>query len=126
VQEATAPPTSTRVWRSSDLGVQGLLWQLRADPRLHSYVDAQLGALLRLDDRISRQLLETLAAYLEAGGGMTEFARTINLSRPAAYARLARLRQVLDRDLDQSRTRLSLHLAILALQQDRSASAVKA
>ena len=47
---------------------------------------------------------------------MTAFAETVKLSRPAAYARLARLRQILGRDLDQSRTRLSLHLAMLALQ----------
>ena len=50
---------------------------------------------------------------------MTAFAEAVKLSRPAAYARLARLRQILGRDLDQSRTRLSLHLAMLALQQDR-------
>jgi PucR family transcriptional regulator, purine catabolism regulatory protein len=115
--------TSVRVWRSSDLGVQGLLWQLRADARLLSYVDAQLGPLLRLDDRIRGQMLSTLSAYLDAGGGMTTFAAMINLSRPAAYARLARLRDVLGCDLDEPRTRLSLHVAMLALQQDRDAAA---
>jgi purine catabolism regulator len=54
---------------------------------------------------------------------MTAFAAAMNLSRPAAYARLAKLRQVLARDLDQPRVRLSLHLAVLALQQDRDKSA---
>jgi purine catabolism regulator len=108
-----------RVWRSSDLGVQGLLWQLRTDPRLSSYVDAQLGPLLRLDERTRGPMLETLAAYLDAGGGMTAFAAAMNLSRPAAYARLAKLRQVLARDLDQPRVRLSLHLAVLAVAQAR-------
>ena len=119
VAATTGRSASMRVWRSSDLGVQGLLWQLRADPRLLSYIDAQLGPLLRLDDRVRRQMLETLSGYLEAAGRMSAFAEMINLSRPAAYARLARLRQVLGCDLDQPRTRLSLHLAMLALQQDR-------
>jgi PucR family transcriptional regulator, purine catabolism regulatory protein len=123
VQAATVPSVPVRVWRSADLGVQGLLWQLRTDPRLLSYIDAQLGPLLRLDDRGRGQMLETLSAYLEAGGAMTTFASMINLSRPAAYARLARLRDVLGRDLDRPRTRLSLHLAILALQQDRDSAA---
>jgi purine catabolism regulator len=59
---------------------------------------------------------EMLSAYLEAGGGITAFAAVIGLSRPAAYARLARLRQVLGRDLDEPRIRLSLHLALLALK----------
>ena len=111
---------TSRVWRSSDLGVQGLLWQLRADPHLLSYVDVQLGPILRLDDRARGQMLETLSAFLETGGGMTAFAAAVNLSRPAAYARLARLRQVLGRDPGRPRTRLSLHLAMLALQQNRA------
>lgn len=117
VAAATESQADVRVWRSADLGAQGLLWQLRSDPHLLAYVDAQLGPLLRLDDRARPQMLETLFAYVEAGGAMTAFAGAVHLSRPAAYARLARLRQVLGRDLEQPRTRLSLHLALLALQQ---------
>lgn len=113
--------TAGRVWRASDLGAQGLLWQLRDDPRLLGYVDAQLGPVLRLDGRAREQALETLSAYLEAGGAMTAFAAAVGLSRPAAYARLARLRDLLGRDLEQPRTRLSLHLAVLALQQAAAA-----
>jgi purine catabolism regulator len=116
VMESTGP---ARVWRSSDLGAQGLLWQLRADPRLMSYVDAQLGPLLRLNERIRGQMLELLFAYLESGGAMTTLAERLDVSRPSAYARVARLRELLDCDLDQPRTRLSLHLAMLALQQVR-------
>ena len=117
VAAATDRSSPTRVWRSSDLGVQGLLWQLRDDPRLQSFVDAQLEPLLRLDDRTREQMVDTLLAYLDADG-MTAFAALIGLSRPAAYARLARLRQVLGRDLDEPRSRLSLHLALLALKHD--------
>jgi purine catabolism regulator len=119
VVTATQPRGPLRVWRSADLGVRGLLWQLRADPRLQAFVDAQLAPLLRLDGRVRRQMLATLRAYLEADGGMTGFAARIGLSRPAAYARLARLRQALHDDLDDPQTRLSLHLATLALDQDR-------
>jgi purine catabolism regulator len=119
VAATTGSTAHSRIWRASDLGAQGLLWQLRADPRLSSYVDTQLGPLLRLDERTRGPMQKTLAAYLEAGGGMTAFAAAMNLSRPAAYARLAKLRQVLAHDLDQPRVRLSLHLALLALQQDQ-------
>jgi purine catabolism regulator len=119
VVTATQPRGPLRVWRSADLGVRGLLWQLRADPRLQAFVDAQLAPLLRLDGRVRRQMLATLRAYLEADGGMTGFAARIGLSRPAAYARLARLRQALHDDLDDPQTRLSLHLAMLALDQGR-------
>jgi purine catabolism regulator len=104
-----------RVWRGRDLGARGLLWQLRDDPRLLSFVDAQLGPLLRLDEPARATMLRTLLAYLDAGGGMTDFARAVHVSRPAAYARLTRLRDLLGRDLEQPRTRLSMHLALLAL-----------
>jgi PucR family transcriptional regulator, purine catabolism regulatory protein len=73
-----------RVWRSSDLRVQGLLWQLRTDQRLLSFVEAQLGRLLRLEGRAREQVYDTLSAYLEVGGVMTAFAAMIDLSRPAA------------------------------------------
>jgi purine catabolism regulator len=122
VVTATRHPGPVRVWKSSDLGVQGLLWQLREDPRLQAFVDTQLEPLMRLDDRTRAQMLETLLAHLEADSGMTGFAARIGLSRPAAYARLARLRQVIPGDLDDPRVRLSLHLALLAMKQDRDAT----
>jgi purine catabolism regulator len=108
-------PGPRRVWRSTDLGARGLLWQLRTDPRLLSFVDAQLAPLLRLDGPERTMMLETLLAYLDAGGAVTRFARAVQLSRPAAYARLDKLRNLLRCDLEQPRTRLSLHLALLAL-----------
>jgi purine catabolism regulator len=109
------PGAGRRIWRGSDLGARGLLWQLRNDPRLLSFVDAQLGPLMRLDEPARATMLQTLLAYLDAGGTMTAFARAVHLSRPAAYARLDRLRGLLGGDLEQPRTRLSIHLALLAL-----------
>jgi purine catabolism regulator len=111
-----------RIWRGSDLGARGLLWQLRNDPRLLSFVDAQLGPLLRLDEPARGTMLQTLLAYLDAGGVVTDFARAVHLSRPAAYARLRRLGDLLGRDLEHPRTRLSMHLALLALDQQPAAT----
>ena len=48
---------------------------------------------------------------------VSAFARAVQLSRPAAYARLDRLRSLLGADLGHARTRLSLHLALLALDR---------
>jgi PucR family transcriptional regulator, purine catabolism regulatory protein len=121
VVSATRRSDPQRVWRSADLGVQGLLWQLREDPRLQSFVDAQLAPLLRLDERARQAMFATLLAYLETGGGMTGLAAKMGVSRPAAYARRDRLRQVMGSDLDDPQTKVSLHLAMLALAQDRDA-----
>lgn len=111
------PGGSRRVWRGSDLGARGLLWQLRDDPRVLSFVDAELRPLLALPEPARGTMLRMLLAYVDAGGVMTEFAGAVRLSRPAAYARLDRLGDLLDRDLRRPRTRLSLHLALLALHQ---------
>lgn len=124
VAAATDPgDASRRIWRDTDLGAPGLLWQLRDDARVLSFVDAELGPLLALDEPARGTMLRMLLAYLDAGGVVAEFARSVRLSRPAAYARLDRLRDLLGRDLEQPRTRLSLHLALLALDQGRHAAA---
>ncbi|WP_432573159.1 PucR family transcriptional regulator [Kineococcus sp. SYSU DK005] len=100
------------VHRAADLGARGLLWRLREDPRLHSWVEAQLAPLLGAPDG-GRQL-ELLRGHLEAGGSMTRLAARLGLSRPAAYGRVERLRERLGRDLDDPEERLALHLALLA------------
>lgn len=61
-------------------------------------------------------MLRTLLAYLDSGGRMTAFAQATGLSRQAAYARLERLRALLGPRMADPRARLSLHLALLALE----------
>ncbi|WP_134667221.1 MULTISPECIES: helix-turn-helix domain-containing protein [unclassified Amycolatopsis] len=57
---------------------------------------------------------------------MTEFAKALNLSRPAAYSRLGTIERLLGVDLSDSDTRLSLHLAVLAHGGRGSASGAPA
>ncbi|MBM7773866.1 purine catabolism regulator [Actinokineospora baliensis] len=108
------------VYRSRDLGARGLLWSLRADPRLHQFAELQLAPLLRhrvLRPGDEQDLLDLLRAYLAANGNVAVLARALHLSRPAVYARLTRLTTVLGHDLTDAETRLSLHLAVLAYDQ---------
>ena len=100
------------VHRTGDLGVRGLLWWLREDPRLQSFVETQLAPLLRPPGEA--QALDLLREHLAAGGSMTRLASRLQLSRPAAYGRVQRLRERLGRDLDDPEERLALHLALLA------------
>ncbi|NAZ87944.1 helix-turn-helix domain-containing protein, partial [Kineococcus indalonis] len=100
------------VHRTADLGARGLLWWLREDPRLHSWVEAQLAPLLGGPD--GERQLELLRGHLESGGSMTRLASRLRLSRPAAYGRVERLRERLGRDLEDPEERLALHLALLA------------
>ena len=109
------------IFRLPHVGLAGLLHLLRDEPRLQTFVERELGALLAYDARHPReQLLGTLRAYLEQGRNKSAAAAAAPLSRPAFYERLARIGRILDVDLDSVDACLSLHVALLALDAIRS------
>jgi purine catabolism regulator len=55
-------------------------------------------------------------AFAEADGVISAFAVRIGTSRPAAYARVRKLSDVLGRDLADPLVKLSLQVAVLALE----------
>lgn len=55
----------------------------------------------------------TLRHFLELRGNKGQLARTLHQSRPALYARLGTIARVLDADLDDPESCLSLHVALL-------------
>ncbi|UKD51814.1 PucR family transcriptional regulator [Amycolatopsis sp. FU40] len=119
-------PGAPGLRRAGDLGVRGLLWWLREHPRLHEFTEAQLRPLLTLPEPRASRAFATLRAFVESGYSMTEFAKALNLSRPAAYSRLATIERLLGVDLSDPDTRLSLHLAVLAHGHRDSASGAPA
>ncbi|MEU8376198.1 PucR family transcriptional regulator ligand-binding domain-containing protein [Micromonospora sp. NPDC048894] len=109
------------VFRLPHVGLAGLLHLLRDEPRLQTFVERELGALLAHDAQHPReQLLGTLRAYLEQGRNKSAGAAAAHLSRPAFYERLARIGRILGVDLDSVETSLSLHVALLALDAIRT------
>jgi purine catabolism regulator len=95
-------------------GVTDLLHDLRDTPELDAFVDEQLGPLLEGSTR-RRVLLETLEAYLAAGGRKAQAARALHLERQSLYLRLHRIEELLGVSLDDEDAVLGLHLAIRAL-----------
>ncbi|WP_442933817.1 PucR family transcriptional regulator [Micromonospora sp. CPCC 205556] len=109
------------IFRLPHVGLAGLLHLLRDEPRVQTFVERELGALLAHDARHPReQLLGTLRAYLEQGRNKSAAAAAAHLSRPAFYERLARIARILDVDLDSVDACLSLHVALLALDAIRT------
>ncbi|WP_435819396.1 PucR family transcriptional regulator [Micromonospora violae] len=109
------------IFRLPHVGLAGLLHLLRDEPRLQTFVERELGALLEYDARHPRErLLDTLRAYLEQGRNKSAAAAAAHLSRPAFYERLARIARILDVDLDSVEASLSLHVALLALEAVRT------
>jgi purine catabolism regulator len=105
-------------YRLPDLRLRGLLHLLRDDPRLQTFVERELGALLAADPG----LIDVLAAYLAAGGNKAEAAKASHLARPTFYERLRRIERILGTDLSSAESRTSLHVALLALDAARAAS----
>jgi PucR family transcriptional regulator, purine catabolism regulatory protein len=95
-------------------GLADLLHDLRDEPALAAFVDEQLGPLLADGSQRTRTLLETLEAYLAAGGRKAEAARALHLERQSLYLRLRRIEELLGVSLDDEDAALGLHLAVRA------------
>jgi len=120
VAAAARGPGSPAFYRLPDLRLRGLLHLLRDDPRLQTFVERELGALLAAAP--GTELLGVLAAYLAAGGNKAEAAKRSHVARPTFYERLRRIERILGTDLDSPESRTSLHVALLALEGRGNAS----
>jgi purine catabolism regulator len=105
-------------YRLPDLRLRGLLHLLRDDPRLQTFVERELGALLASEQ--DTDLIGVLGAYLAAGGNKAEAAKNSHLARPTFYQRLHRIERILGTDLSSAESRTSLHVALLALEAART------
>jgi purine catabolism regulator len=59
--------------------------------------------------------MPTLVAYLDAGGNKAEAAKRAHLARPTMYERIRQIEAVIGVDIEPVESRLSLHVALLAL-----------
>jgi purine catabolism regulator len=119
---ATALP-AVRWYDARRPGVTDLLHDLREAPELDAFVDEQLGPLLGDGSARTRALLETLEAYLAAGGRKAQAARSLHLERQSLYLRLRRIEDILGVSLDDEDAVLGLHLAVRALRFRRRRAA---
>jgi len=103
-----------RPWHdASRTEVGQLLLSMRGTPELLTFSDERLGPLLEVGGDRGRDLLETLEVYLHSGGRKTEAAQVLEIERQSLYHRLVRIESILDVDLKDGDTALSLHLAVM-------------
>jgi len=100
--------------RQVDIRLHGLMAQLHGDARVQAFVEAELDPILEHEARHGDGLLDLLRMYLAVGGNKAELARVAHRNRPALYAKLARIEQVLGVPLDDPASRLSLGVALMA------------
>ncbi len=121
--EAPAAAGGQPYYRLAELRLRGLVYLLGGDSRLSTFVERELGPLLRYDAAHHTDLTGVLAAYLAAGGNKAAAAGRAHLARPTLYERLRQIERILGVSLDAAESRSSLHVALLAYGGHRSPAA---
>jgi PucR family transcriptional regulator, purine catabolism regulatory protein len=103
--------TNRPFYRASDVRLRGLVSLLRDDPRVQTFAETELGALLAGDPA----LVDLLREYLKLAGNKAAVAARLHISRPALYKRLAAVRATLGVDLEDGESLTSLHVALMVL-----------
>ncbi|MDZ7882550.1 MAG: PucR family transcriptional regulator ligand-binding domain-containing protein [Mycobacterium sp.] len=98
-------------YRAADVRLHGLVSLLRDDPRVQTFAETELRALLAGDPAH----LDLLREYLKLAGNKAAVAARLHISRPALYKRLDAVRSALGVDLDDGESMTSLHVAIMVL-----------
>ncbi|PDO11004.1 MAG: hypothetical protein BLM47_04050 [Candidatus Reconcilbacillus cellulovorans] len=94
-----------------ELGAYAVLYRLD-DPGLASlFIKSYLDPLLNYGKGKSTDLFETLRVYLQTNGNIKETAERLFIHRSSLKYRLEKIREVLDRDIDDAEQRFNLMLA---------------
>jgi purine catabolism regulator len=94
------------------LGVYQLLTQLDDIPAVHQFSQLVIGPLIEYDRKHRSSLVDTIAAYFEHHGNISQTAESLFIHRNTLLYRLERIQELTKHDLEQADTRLSLHLAL--------------
>ncbi len=110
---ATRVAGAPRAIAFDEMGVYRLL--TGADPdELTEFCDATVGALREADVRNGGGLMQTLEAFLAAGGGLQETATAIHAHRNTVSYRIERIERLLGTSVRDPEARLVLGLAVRA------------
>lgn len=98
---------------AADLGIHGLVYALRDDARVTKFAAQTIHPLVAYDEEHGTTLVSLLRHFLYAGRNKTLAARNAYVSRPWMHERLRLVAEVLNVDLDDEETCLSLQFALL-------------
>jgi purine catabolism regulator len=93
-----------------DLSVYRLLFQLEGNPELEAFCREALGPLLQYEG--GGDLLETLEAFCERLGNLSQTAEKLFIHRNSLLYRMERISQIAGLDMNNPDTRLAVHLAL--------------
>lgn len=118
---AALPGEPRPYYRLADVRLHGLLALIADDPRVQSFVEAELGPLLAYESRpgATGDLLDLLRAHVAAGGNKTRLAVASHRSRAGVYKKLAQLERILGTSLEEPSSFRSVSVALLAYDAAR-------
>lgn len=100
------------VVKFSSLGVYRLLGQLEDIPAVRSFTMQVIGPLVEYDRRHNSTLVQTIDAYFNHHGNISQTAESLFIHRNTLLYRLERIQELTGHDLNQANMRLGLHLAL--------------
>jgi purine catabolism regulator len=98
--------------RYNSVGIFQLLAQLEDQPALRKFCDQVAGPLVNYDKQHRSSLVETLNAFFNHHGNVSQTADALYIHRNTLLYRLERIQDLTGQDLDQADNRLALHLAL--------------
>jgi sugar diacid utilization regulator len=98
----------------ADLGLYQILEQREPGGSVDRFVRRWLGALIDYDTSRHAEMVNTLAQFLDCGGNYDHTAQSLLIHRSTLRYRLRRIRELGGLDLNDTETRLNLHVATRA------------
>ncbi len=96
----------------NSLGVYRLLGQLDDVPVVRTFTQQVIGPLVQYDKDHRSALVQTLDAYFNHHGNISQTAETLYIHRNTLLYRLERIQELTGHDLARANMRLALHLAL--------------
>lgn len=91
--------------------------RLEESMEYHSLIHPDVRKLMDIDDRNGSQYLKTMFEYLICGGNYTDAANHLGLHRNSMIYRVARIKEIISTDLDDSTNRILLLFSFLMVQK---------
>ena len=103
-----------RIVSPRDLGSYGFLLAAQPSGALDGFVRAVLGPLIDRDRTRSSDLVDSVRAFIEAGGRWEQGAEALDVHRHTLRYRVRQAEEILGRDLSEAQDRLEVWLALKA------------
>ena len=97
-----------------DIGIYKLLYEIKNIDELKSFYESNLGLLIKSDIKSSGNLVDTLRCYLKNNCSLVNTAQDLYIHRNTLIYRLNTIKEILQKDLNDSSVRFELHMSLLA------------